>query len=136
MVAYTPKLAEIICRRLADGESLRKICLDADMPNRSTVFDWLDKIEGFQAAYDKAHERQGHLMAGLALEAALHDGQVELRSNSRPPFALAFPSISASLTSSARRRRARPGVPTTAGCRCRSRSSVAPVQETTRSASS
>jgi hypothetical protein len=74
MVAYTPRLAEIICQRLADGESLRKICLDADMPNRSTVFDWLDKIDGFQAAYDKAHERQGHLMAGLALEAALEPG--------------------------------------------------------------
>lgn len=74
MVAYTPALAEIICRRLADRESLRKICLDPGMPNRSTVFDWLDKFEGFQAAYDKAHERQGHLMAEMALAAALEPG--------------------------------------------------------------
>jgi hypothetical protein len=74
MVAYTSGLAEIICQRLADGESLRRICQDDDMPNRSTVFDWLDRIEGFQAAYDAAHERQGHLMAELALEAALEEG--------------------------------------------------------------
>ena len=38
---YTPEIAEIICRRLADGESLRMICAVAPMPTRQTVRNWV-----------------------------------------------------------------------------------------------
>lgn len=68
---FSQDLADLICRRLEEGESLRQICLDAGMPNRSTVFCWLDTIESFQQQYDKARERQGDTMADMALEAAL-----------------------------------------------------------------
>ena len=30
-----------ICARIAEGESLRQICLDPEMPAESTVFRWL-----------------------------------------------------------------------------------------------
>jgi hypothetical protein len=30
-----------ICNRIADGESLRAICDEADMPDKSTIFRWL-----------------------------------------------------------------------------------------------
>jgi len=37
---YTEELAAEICRRLAGGESLRRICEDDHMPGASTVVDW------------------------------------------------------------------------------------------------
>ena len=37
---FTPELAREIPTRLAEGESLRKICADEHMPARSTVYEW------------------------------------------------------------------------------------------------
>jgi hypothetical protein len=76
--SYTKELADIICRRLEEGESLRTICLDADMPHRSTIHDWLDTVEGFRARYDRAREIQGDAMADLGLDAGL-EGDPRLR---------------------------------------------------------
>ena len=56
---YTPELAARICARLADGESLRAICEDGDMPNRSTVHLWvIEDREGFSNQYAKARHAQ------------------------------------------------------------------------------
>lgn len=44
-LVYRREIADEICRRLADGESLRTICLDDIMPHRSTVYDWLLKSD-------------------------------------------------------------------------------------------
>ena len=38
---FTKKLALKICNRIANGESLRKICKDTNMPARKTVYLWL-----------------------------------------------------------------------------------------------
>lgn len=38
---YSHELTTAICKRIADGESLRSICKDEGMPNRSTVHEWL-----------------------------------------------------------------------------------------------
>ena len=38
---FTLELADKICKRIADGESLLLICKDDDMPHRSTVHRWL-----------------------------------------------------------------------------------------------
>lgn len=49
--------AELILKRLADGESLNAICKDADMPAESTVRSWaLKDVEGFAAKYAHARE--------------------------------------------------------------------------------
>jgi hypothetical protein len=37
---YTPELGEEICRRLAEGESLRSICNDENMPSKTTILTW------------------------------------------------------------------------------------------------
>ena len=37
----TREIENEICRRIACGESLRRICLDERMPCRDTVFRWL-----------------------------------------------------------------------------------------------
>lgn len=38
---YSVELTTNICKRIAEGESLRDICKDEDMPNRSTIHEWL-----------------------------------------------------------------------------------------------
>jgi hypothetical protein len=38
---YDVEIAETICERLVNGESLRAICADPAMPARATVFRWL-----------------------------------------------------------------------------------------------
>ncbi len=62
---YTEALAAKICRRLAEGESLRTICADRAMPGLSTVMGWLfdDKHEGFPEQYARAREAQAELRA-------------------------------------------------------------------------
>ncbi len=62
---YTEALTAEICRRLAEGESLRAICADKAMPAISTVMGWLfdDKHEGFSAQYARAREAQAELRA-------------------------------------------------------------------------
>ena len=55
---YTVKLTEKICTRLALGESMRKICDDADMPSRRTVLRWLGDHEEFRTLYAEARELQ------------------------------------------------------------------------------
>jgi hypothetical protein len=68
---FTPALAEAICDRLADGESLRTICRDAAMPYRATVRDWLARDPAFAAQYARARSEQAHALAELAVEIVL-----------------------------------------------------------------
>jgi hypothetical protein len=51
-------MADIICERIAKGESLRKICLDDNMPAHSTILKWLRDIDGFSSQYARAREDQ------------------------------------------------------------------------------
>src|SRR5271170_7495920 len=57
---FTTELGDEICNRIADGESLRAICDEADMPDKATVFRWLS-AEGnkdFRNQYIRAREAQ------------------------------------------------------------------------------
>ena len=60
---YTPQTAEFICLRIANGESLRKVCSDPDMPASSTVFKWLGEQKAFSEQYARAREAQMEVMA-------------------------------------------------------------------------
>lgn len=55
---YSAELADLICERIADGESLRSICAEEDMPNKSTVFRWLEALPDFATKYAHAREAQ------------------------------------------------------------------------------
>lgn len=67
---YTLKMADEICERLADGESLRKICLSDHMPNRATVFRWLHLHSSFRDQYARAREAQADALADEILDIA------------------------------------------------------------------
>ncbi|MGU3399158.1 terminase small subunit protein [Brucellaceae bacterium D45D] len=55
---YSQAIGDAICERLCDGESLRKICEDENMPARSTVFRWLSLVTAFSDQYAHAREAQ------------------------------------------------------------------------------
>ncbi len=49
---YTDELALKICKRIADGESLRKISEDKAMPDRSTIHEWVFTNDIFSRQYE------------------------------------------------------------------------------------
>ena len=55
---YSEALAIKICTRLGLGESLRKICLDEDMPSLRSVMGWLTTKPDFLQQYTRAREIQ------------------------------------------------------------------------------
>lgn len=68
---YTQELGEEICRRMMEGESVRQICKDENMPHRNTLLNWLLVPDHpFAAMYDRARKLQAEMMADELLEIA------------------------------------------------------------------
>lgn len=67
---YTEQLADEICLRIAQGQSLRRICFDAHMPDQTTVYDWINKNGGFSQKYARAREDQAETLFDEALDIA------------------------------------------------------------------
>ncbi|MBX5133801.1 terminase small subunit protein [Rhizobium lentis] len=72
---FSQALAEKICARIADRESLRSICRDEDMPAKSTVLSWL-------ADEDKAAFRARYALAREIMADSFVDEMVEIADNS------------------------------------------------------
>jgi len=51
---YTQKLADEICSKLAEGESMRTVCKPTNMPCKATLFKWLRTKEEFLDQYTRA----------------------------------------------------------------------------------
>lgn len=56
--SFTQEIADAICERIADGQSLRSICLSEDMPSTAAVCRWLGVNEAFREQYAHAREAQ------------------------------------------------------------------------------
>lgn len=68
---YTEVVAEEICKRLSEGESLRSVCRGEDMPHESTVRSWaMNREHPFSTHYAHARERGYLSMAEELLEIA------------------------------------------------------------------
>lgn len=67
---YSPNIADLICERLMDGESLRSICADENMPSKATVCRWLAAHDEFRDQYARAREAQADVMDDLILDVA------------------------------------------------------------------
>jgi hypothetical protein len=70
---HTPELAAEICHRISTGEPLLQICKDDRMPERRTVYDWLERIDGLSAQFARAREEGCDAMAEQSL--AIMDGE-------------------------------------------------------------
>ena len=60
---YNSHITKVICIRIGEGESLRSICRDEGMPDKSTVFDWLRRHPEFADQYARAREDQADTYA-------------------------------------------------------------------------
>jgi hypothetical protein len=67
---FSDDVAGAICARLMDGESLRSICSDPEMPSGTTVFRWLgdDRYSSFREQYARAREAQADAIADEILD--------------------------------------------------------------------
>ena len=61
--AYTKQIADVICIRLSEGESLRDIVKSPGMPDRATVYRWLLEQPAFCDLYTRAREEQADTLA-------------------------------------------------------------------------
>lgn len=52
------KTLEIVCEGLLNGKSLRKICLEEGMPNKSTILRWLNEEDEFATIIARARDLQ------------------------------------------------------------------------------
>jgi len=68
---YTAAVAERICDRLANGETLRSVCRDKGMPPENTVRRWvLEDRNGFSAQYARARDLGLDAMADEMMDVA------------------------------------------------------------------
>jgi hypothetical protein len=67
---YSNAMADRICERLVNGESLRAICRDGKMPDASNVFRWLRAKPSFREQYARAKEEQADTLADDILDIA------------------------------------------------------------------
>jgi hypothetical protein len=69
-VKFSQELFDEICVRIAEGESLRKICKDDKMPNLTSVWKWLNNNEELSKQYARAREEQAETFVDEILDIA------------------------------------------------------------------
>lgn len=74
---YTQEIADAICERLSEGESLRSILKDDGMPSNVTVCKWLATDESFLKQYARARELQADALFDETLDIADERGATE-----------------------------------------------------------
>lgn len=69
---YTIDLGKEICKRISQGETVRAICKDENMPCAASIYNWLldDDKKEFLDQYEKAKNIQAELMFEELLEIA------------------------------------------------------------------
>jgi hypothetical protein len=67
---YSEQVAGEICRRLATGEPMARICRDDDMPGYTTVMRWEQDNEEFRLLSMRAKQNGTHFLADDALRIA------------------------------------------------------------------
>lgn len=73
---FNKHIADVICTRIAEGQSLREIVKTEGMPDRTTVYDWLIRDENFAHQYTRAREEQAETLADEII--AIADEQPEI----------------------------------------------------------
>ena len=69
--SYTVELAEKICRAIAEGRPLNRVCKEEEWcPSEYTVYNWLDKHPEFAKNYARAREQQQEVFAAEVISIA------------------------------------------------------------------
>jgi hypothetical protein len=65
---FSQQLADEICERVVKPESMRSICLDDHMPDRSTIARWMASDAHFAAMISYARELQAEALIDEAMD--------------------------------------------------------------------
>jgi len=65
---YTDQIADEICARMSQGESLRQILKDKHMPGHTAVYGWLREKQAFAENYTRARGDQSDTYADEIIE--------------------------------------------------------------------
>jgi hypothetical protein len=68
---YTPELGDEVCRRLVEGQSLKAIGGDPEMPCAETILNWVRDIPEFEDAYIQARQMMADVMFDEARDVAM-----------------------------------------------------------------
>lgn len=82
---YNQDIVTILCKELAKGRSLRSICREEDMPDLSTVFDWLAIHKEFTEQYARAKEESAD--ADMELIEEIGDTAIQEAKDANPKSA-------------------------------------------------
>lgn len=66
--SFTQAVADEICSQLAEGKSMRTVCLAEDMPDKATVFRWLRTMPTFCDQYTRAKEESADALVEEMLD--------------------------------------------------------------------
>ena len=69
-MGYKENTVAELCAKLAEGKSLRTVCANKSMPDKSTVFRWLAKYPEFQDQYARAKEEAADALSEEMLDIA------------------------------------------------------------------
>lgn len=74
---FTQQLADQICERIANGETLRAVCRDIQLAP-STVIEWTMNKKTFSEQYAQARQKQADSYADMILDEAFnsHDAAI------------------------------------------------------------
>lgn len=89
---YNEAIADLICERIADGESLRAICREDAMPSKASVFRWLSIHSTFSDQYARARAEQAETYAD-ELTAIADEQEYEKVEVDGVPVAVKFDSV-------------------------------------------
>ena len=67
---YTEEMGNLICDKLTEGMSVRKMCQMDGFPNPSTIYVWIDRFPEFAERYARARETATEDMLEDILEIA------------------------------------------------------------------
>lgn len=79
--SYSDDIADDICERMLNGQSLVKICEDECMPSRASVYRWMDARPDFATRCARAREGMADFLVDEIQELA--DKTTELNVNSQ-----------------------------------------------------
>ena len=75
---FTQDIANEICKRMATGETMRKIILDDHMPVSSAIYRWLETNPAFKEQYTQARAMQADYYAEMIIDESFgsHDAAI------------------------------------------------------------
>jgi hypothetical protein len=83
---FSEETVTAICGRMAQGETLSKVCTDPQMPAKNTVLRWLEAHEDFRTRYARARQLLMDHWADLIIDIAWDDSRdayVDAQGNKR-----------------------------------------------------